>query len=693
MGCGECGLKTVLFRVNEGSAALGSRKGMRNVCVNLIIFFMVLSSVALQNSVSRADPGLKGSGQAPKSIVTDPSGTREGSRAAGRDDAIQPDVIGQGHSEMLGKDDVEPPPLEGSSGTHCMEGDCDTLAHSTARPAAQSRVKAFSEKDVFDIAFSSVSSGHIGPICLVPGLDSLCSVLHKDGFCWVSLDGGYCTLSEGHTVSEDELAQDTRTKDKLLDDEQGKPEVQQITQKVLEVLPEAAKVNFALSRDGAKVLASNQGAKRVGALLDDDSDTFMRNECKDNKWVVIELSQVARVSSLEIAQNELYSSRLKEFSVYGMQSHPRTLATLDSSTNVDSNGWSFMGKFEGKKAKGVQVFAVDSSKWVRYLLVRFLTHHGAENVCAINELAVYGISAAEELEAQLASDELVFDSIEDATNKEMVNEDANTTSVEAIVPDNSSRNDLGPDSNTRDLHYYNEIVSNQSDKMVLTVNGSTMSDLQRIISENVFSSAASNHSSSEKLLSQICLAGDFENIHLNNEGSNNRTKKDREMLNKKMTPSSVPPPMSAPGTDDLVPIPKPKSGGNLYETLIQELRATKAQQKIISKSLEGMHKHIETVAGELSSLRKSSELLDSVEIQQKIEQMEQRLHQISTISSNRSIAAISLLAAAMSSIILRLEMFSSPSKSTFLMDIAKGLVALNILMGAALILKGSILSI
>ena len=49
--------------------------------------------------------------------------------------------------------------------------------------------------------------------------------------------------------------------------------------------------NFALSKDGAKIIASNKEAKKASAILDTDSDTFMKNECKADKWFIIELSQ------------------------------------------------------------------------------------------------------------------------------------------------------------------------------------------------------------------------------------------------------------------------------------------------------------------------------------------------------------------------------------------------------------------
>ena len=50
--------------------------------------------------------------------------------------------------------------------------------------------------------------------------------------------------------------------------------------------------NFALSKDGAKIVACNKEAKKCSAILDTDSDTFMKNDCKADKWFIVELSQV-----------------------------------------------------------------------------------------------------------------------------------------------------------------------------------------------------------------------------------------------------------------------------------------------------------------------------------------------------------------------------------------------------------------
>lgn len=647
--------------------------------IYVILFLIIIGTTVLSNSITKADEGFD---LELRDIDLGPPNAD----GRGRNDA--PECSGSENendnwgcrkimeAEVLGDKSRQVPSVVSEAedcGNQCQ-------MNSSAERFKDNRIKLFSQYKVLDAAFSPVNRRTDGNICHAPGLDALFGVLHKDAFCWVSLDGESCTLSEFSVTTRDEREQDieVKIKDVLEEDEQGKPEVQQITQKVLEVLPEAAKVNFALSRDGAKVLAFNQGAKRVGALLDDDSDTFMRNDCKDNKWVVIELSQVAKVSSLDISQNELYSSRLKEFSVYGMQSHPRTLATLESSTNVDSNGWSFMGKFEGKKSKGVQSFDIDNSRWVRYLLIRFLTHYGTENVCAINEIAVYGTSAAEELEAQLAHDELVFDSVKEQVPKEGENDTIGGTTVSNVKDDNNSTGLLPVDNN----------VAKLSDEVLVILNNTSISGMQRIFSQNLFSYAALNHSSPIDFSSQVCMQEEFDQnlidtVKKNTTGMNVRSEK------AKGTNLPAPPPTSS---DDLVPIPKPKSGGNLYETLIQELRATKAQQKMISKSLEGMHKNVESVAEDLASLRKSSGLLESFEIQQKIDLLEHKLHQISRKSSHQSNAAITLFAAVMALIILQLDMFSAPAKQSVLMDVAKGLVALNIFVGGALMFKGTFTS-
>lgn len=50
------------------------------------------------------------------------------------------------------------------------------------------------------------------------------------------------------------------------------------------------------------MVATNKEAKKAGALLDNDADTFLKNECKADKWVIVELSQVTKMDTLLISQ-------------------------------------------------------------------------------------------------------------------------------------------------------------------------------------------------------------------------------------------------------------------------------------------------------------------------------------------------------------------------------------------------------
>ena len=50
----------------------------------------------------------------------------------------------------------------------------------------------------------------------------------------------------------------------------------------------------------------------------------------------------------------------------------------------------------------MQAFRVTNLMWVKYIQLHFLTHHGTEPVCALNDVRVFGKSAADDLEDRLA---------------------------------------------------------------------------------------------------------------------------------------------------------------------------------------------------------------------------------------------------------------------------------------------------
>jgi len=65
----------------------------------------------------------------------------------------------------------------------------------------------------------------------------------------------------------------------------------------------------------------------------------------------------------------------------------------------------------------LQTFTVAEPAWLKYLQFHFLTHHGSEPMCALNDVLVFGKSAAEDLEDQLSDEALLTDAQDSADAK------------------------------------------------------------------------------------------------------------------------------------------------------------------------------------------------------------------------------------------------------------------------------------
>eukprot|EP00798_Chlamydomonas_sp_ICE-L_P027504 gene27503-4814_t len=136
------------------------------------------------------------------------------------------------------------------------------------------------------------------------------------------------------------------------------------------------RIDLASSFDGGSVLASNKEAKHAGRAIDSDVDSFMKNPCNAVKWTILELSQLGRVDEIELTMKEMYS--------------------------LESDSWQLLGIFSASNKKGSQLFRMHQRARVRYLLLQFHTHYGSEEICAMNSISVWGVSAAQELEQALA---------------------------------------------------------------------------------------------------------------------------------------------------------------------------------------------------------------------------------------------------------------------------------------------------
>ena len=55
----------------------------------------------------------------------------------------------------------------------------------------------------------------------------------------------------------------------------------------------------------------------------------------------------------------------------------------------------------------LQTFTVAEPVWLKYLQFHFISHHGNEPICALNDVLVFGKSAAEDLEDQLSNEALL----------------------------------------------------------------------------------------------------------------------------------------------------------------------------------------------------------------------------------------------------------------------------------------------
>ncbi|KAL3641509.1 hypothetical protein CASFOL_016477 [Castilleja foliolosa] len=157
------------------------------------------------------------------------------------------------------------------------------------------------------------------------------------------------------------------------------------------VEPGGAEYNYASASKGAKVLSYNKESKGASNILNSDKDKYLRNPCStEEKFVVIELSEETLVDTIEIANFEHHSSTLKDFELLGSPVYP-------------TDSWVKLGNFTGANVKHAQRFVLPEPKWVRYVKLNLLSHHGSEFYCTLSVLEVYGVDAVEKMLEDLVS--------------------------------------------------------------------------------------------------------------------------------------------------------------------------------------------------------------------------------------------------------------------------------------------------
>ncbi|KAI0480560.1 UNC-like C-terminal-domain-containing protein [Xylariaceae sp. FL0804] len=146
---------------------------------------------------------------------------------------------------------------------------------------------------------------------------------------------------------------------------------------------------------GATMKKSSPGAKNPTAILIENKDSYMLLECgMENKFFIVELSDVVLVDTVVLANFEFFSSMMRQFRVSISDRYP-----------VKPEKWKVLGTFEARNSRAIQPFLIENPQdWARYLRVEILSHYGNEYYCPVSLLRVHGLRMLDSWKAMDASD-------------------------------------------------------------------------------------------------------------------------------------------------------------------------------------------------------------------------------------------------------------------------------------------------
>ena len=177
--------------------------------------------------------------------------------------------------------------------------------------------------------------------------------------------------------------------------------------------------NYASFDCAATVLKTNPQAKGSNAVLGENKDSYMLNECSaDSKFLVLELCNDIYIDTIALANFEFFSSMFRTFRVSVSDKYP-----------VKSEKWKTLGTFEARNSREVQAFLVENPLiWARYLRIEFLSHYGNEYYCPLSLIRVHGTTMMEDYKHDLESLHSDDDEDEEGTSNAAPDE-------ERLVPD------------------------------------------------------------------------------------------------------------------------------------------------------------------------------------------------------------------------------------------------------------------
>ncbi|KAL2825624.1 hypothetical protein BDW59DRAFT_172257 [Aspergillus cavernicola] len=145
--------------------------------------------------------------------------------------------------------------------------------------------------------------------------------------------------------------------------------------------------NYASFDCAATVLKTNPQAQGSSAVLIENKDSYMLNECRaPNKFLILELCDDILVDTVVLANYEFFSSILHTFRISVADRYP-----------AKPDQWKELGIYEARNTREIQAFPVDNPLiWARYLRIEFLTHYGTEFYCPLSLIRVHGTTMMEE---------------------------------------------------------------------------------------------------------------------------------------------------------------------------------------------------------------------------------------------------------------------------------------------------------
>ncbi|KAF6780195.1 hypothetical protein AHF37_00327 [Paragonimus kellicotti] len=127
----------------------------------------------------------------------------------------------------------------------------------------------------------------------------------------------------------------------------------------------------------AKLLEASKAIKNPEAILNENSDEYMNVPCSADKWFIIEACEPVQLRDIELANYELFSSRVKTFRVSVSDRYP-------------AKSWDVIGVFTARDVKGRQTFNVSSDKLIKYIKFEMLEHYGSEHYCPLSMIRLFG---------------------------------------------------------------------------------------------------------------------------------------------------------------------------------------------------------------------------------------------------------------------------------------------------------------